>query len=79
MVIADLIFKILEFQGPYGPLRNSSPCGGLACFAHKILAPCMLRVRTHRPPGFLKDIVAVINPLKKIIKSKTKESKSLII
>ena len=22
-------FKILEFQGPYGPLKNSSPCGGI--------------------------------------------------
>ena len=70
----------LEFQGPYGPLRNSSPCGGLARFAHKISAPCMLRVRTHRPPVFLKDIAAVIAPVQKLKnKSKTKESKSLII
>ena len=28
-------FITLEFQGPYGPLKNSSPCGGLARFAHK--------------------------------------------
>ena len=26
---------ILDLQGPYGPLRNSSPCRGLARFAHK--------------------------------------------
>ena len=30
-------FITLEFQGPYGPLKNSSPCGGLARFAHKDL------------------------------------------
>ena len=30
-----VLFVKLEFQGPYGPLKNSSPCGGLACFAHK--------------------------------------------
>ena len=36
-------FVILEFQGPYGPLGNSSPCGGHArsarmasCFARKV-------------------------------------------
>ena len=29
------LFKELEFQGPYVPLRNSSPCGGLARFARK--------------------------------------------
>ena len=28
-------FTITEFQGLYGPLGNSSPCGGLAHFAHK--------------------------------------------
>ena len=29
-------FVILEFQGPSVPLRNSSPCGGLARFAHTV-------------------------------------------
>ena len=29
-----LKFGILEFQGPYGPPKNSSPCGELARFAH---------------------------------------------
>ena len=26
-------YNILEFQGPYGPLKNSSPCGGHAHYA----------------------------------------------
>ena len=29
------LMVILEFQGPYGPLRNSSTCGGLVRFTHK--------------------------------------------
>ena len=35
MVIAQSIFKILEFKGPYRPIRNSTPCRQLARFAHK--------------------------------------------
>ena len=35
LYLLNFKFMILEFQGPYGPLRNFSPCGGLACFAHK--------------------------------------------
>ena len=44
-----LTFNILEFQGPYGPLRNSSPCGGLARFAHKLsrFARKLLQTYTH--------------------------------
>ena len=34
-VLVDFFFEEIEFQGPFGPLRNSSTCGGLARFAHK--------------------------------------------
>ena len=52
----------LEFQGPYGPLRNSSPCGGLARCAHKSsrFAPISVNMNTafhktfrHPPDIFL--------------------------
>ena len=29
-ICLKVIFKTLEFQGPYGPLKNSSPCRGHA-------------------------------------------------
>ena len=29
-------FRKLEFQRPYGPFRNSSPCWGHACFPHMV-------------------------------------------
>ena len=30
-------YGLLEFQGPSGPLENSSPCGGHACSARMAL------------------------------------------
>ena len=29
------IFGTLELQGPYGPLKNSSPCGGMLASLEK--------------------------------------------
>ena len=34
--INPMNFTKLEFQGPYGPLKNSSPCGGHARFSHTV-------------------------------------------
>ena len=38
---------ILEFQGPYGPLRNSSPCRELARFAHNSSFFAKIHVNTN--------------------------------
>ena len=41
------ISLLTEFQGPYGPLKNSSPCGGHARSARKASRFAQNNVDTH--------------------------------